>query len=45
MWDLDGLELTGVYGTWSERSYELADLEDDSLTVPRLGLPSMVVTT
>lgn len=33
MWDLDGLELTGVYGMWSDRSYELADLETDSLTL------------
>lgn len=33
MWDLDGHELTGVYGTWSERSYELTDMEAESLTL------------
>lgn len=33
MWDLSGLELTGVYGTWSERSYELTDLQADSVTL------------
>lgn len=33
MWDLAGLELTGCYGTWSERSYELTDIEDDTLTL------------
>lgn len=33
MWDLAGLELTGCYGTWSERSYELVDVEDDRVTL------------
>lgn len=33
MWDLEGLELTGCYGIWAERSYELVDIESDSLTL------------
>jgi hypothetical protein len=33
MWDLAGLELTAVHGTWSERSYALADIEDDTVTL------------
>lgn len=33
MWDLAGLELTGIYGIWSERSYELADIETDTMTL------------
>lgn len=33
MWDLAGRELTGVYGTWSERIYELVDAETDMTTL------------
>lgn len=33
MWDLTGLELTGVYGTWSGRSYELVNHEAEIMTL------------
>lgn len=33
MWDLAGLELTGRYGTWFERTYELAGTTADSMSL------------
>lgn len=33
MWDLTGLELMGVYGTWSGRSYELVNHEAEIITL------------
>src|SRR6476661_2032598 len=33
MWDLAGLELTGVYGDWSGRTYELVNAEAEIMTL------------